>query len=1432
MMAKVVIEPKQDNLFKSKLQQELKLSQELLNMIKIGLIELDLVAEECLVNLKIPQKLEIDKRINSIKEGFISKGRLSYEFNYYDPDLSLELILKDDWNSILTKIRDELPQTNGWLSLARWSLDGSLLTVEVKNSMAVEVLQNKNCDKIIQRIVDEDYNKKIKIKFVVGDFSEELNQMEAEQKEENDVYMKSLVDSMQNCENNRAQNATSSNNNSNGVWLGRRINKDPKPIEELANEERSAVLKGKIFEIDIRELKSGRNLVIFSITDEVDSITIKVFEEKDGNLAKSISTGKWVKVRGPIKYDKYDHELTMMARDVMPISVKRREDNAKEKRIELHLHTKMSAMDSVVDVKEVINRAEKWGHKAIAITDHGVVQAFPDAYNTAQGKDVKVIYGVEAYLVDDGEAIILNPVDREIKDESFVIFDLETTGLNPHNNEIIEIGAVKVDEGEVVDAYQTFVNPEREIPAKITELTGITDQMVAGSLKLEEAIEEFLAFVGDATVVAHNLSFDLGFINDKLRKLGRSKLVNPGLDTLNLSRALVSDLKSYRLNKLADRFGKDLENHHRASDDAKVTAEIFLELVKLMEEESISNLTEINQLTSEIDYKRLRPYHTTILVKNQKGLKNLYKLVSKAHIDNFHRVPRILKSELMEKREGLIVGSACEAGQLYKAVLKGKSENELIKLAKFYDYLEIQPIGNNEFLLRNGEVDSLEDLKEINRKIYHLGKKLGKPVVAACDVHFLDPKDSIYRQVLMEGQGFDDAANQAPLYFRTTAEMLEEFSYFGEEVAKELVIYNPARIADMTEEIEVIPDKLYTPTIEGAEEEIRMMAYNRAREWYGDPLPKFVEERLERELDSIIGNGYAVIYLTSQKLVKKSLDDGYLVGSRGSVGSSFAATMTGITEVNPLPPHYRCPKCKYSEFITDGSVGVGVDLDDKDCPECGTRLIKDGFDIPFEVFLGFKGDKVPDIDLNFSGEYQPEVHRYTEELFGKEYVYRAGTISTIADRTAYGFVKGHAEDNDLALRKAETNRLVGGCTGVKKTTGQHPGGQIVVPSDKDIFDFTPVQKPANDMDTDTLTTHFDFHSIHDNLLKLDILGHDDPTSIRMLQDITEIKPQEIPLDDPDTMDIFSSVDPLGVTEEEVGVKLGTLGIPEFGTSFVRGMLRETRPTTFAELVRISGLSHGSDVWLNNAQDLIKAGKAELAEVISVRDDIMNYLLQKGVEPSKAFWIMEHVRKGKGLTEEEEDAMKENKVPKWYIDSCKKIKYMFPKAHAAAYVMMAFRIAYFKVHYPKAFYNTYFTIKADDFDAQIVLQGRDFIEDKIKEIKAKGNDATAKDKNTLTVLEIVVEALARGITFTKVDIYKSKAEEFVITEDGLLPPLISLQGLGKSAANNLVKVRKGREFTSIEDLSNQASLSKTVIEVLREHGSLDGLPETNQLSLFV
>ncbi|MFP4660967.1 MAG: PolC-type DNA polymerase III [Halanaerobiales bacterium] len=1341
------------------------------------------------------------------------------------PTLNKELFFI--WPHIITLLKEKYSYINGWLERARLNIVDNNLTIETETNVAFKNLNNEKIKKFIEEQLHSLLGTELILKFINGNFLEEISV-------ESDISKYQQPGNSNEKKSKSGLTGPSSGAQKSNIIYGSKISKNRTHLlREIQGEGEidNIVVEAMIFEFEEINTRRGNTFYVIDMTDNSYSITCKLFPRRDKELNPDFKEGNWIRVEGYVQYDKYSKEMVLMADNINAIENQsiNRKDKAEEKRIELHLHTKMSAMDSVVEVKEAVARAAEWGHPAIAITDHGVAQAFPDAYWAGKKHGIKILYGIEAYMVDDGEAIIHNPGNKLITDSSFTVFDFETTGLSNKNDEIIEIGAVKLVKGDIVDTFGTFVSPEQRIPPKITEITGINNGMVTDAPVLEEIIDKFIEFIDDSVLVAHNAVFDYGFLKTALKRTGRPFLKNPVLDTLGLSRAIFPDLKNHKLNTICQHLNVDLENHHRAVDDAKATAGILINMLNQIKPQNINALRDINKLTKKIDWKNLRPYHLIILAKNKDGLRDLYKLISNSHINHFYRKPRILKSELKHIRDNLILGSACEAGQLYRSILNNQDNNEIYEIARFYDFLEVQPLGNNEFLL-GSMVNSLDDLKNINRQIYNLGKRLRKPVVATCDVHFLDPDNSIYRKILQAGQGYNDL-DQAPLYFRTTEEMLEEFDYFGEDVARELVIENPRKIVDQCEEIEIIPKKLYTPTIEGADQEIRDMAFEKAVEWYGDPLPELVEKRLERELDSIIGNGYAVIYLTSQKLVKKSLDDGYLVGSRGSVGSSFAATMTGITEVNPLAPHYRCPECKYSEFITDGSVGVGADLADKDCPECGNPLKKDGFDIPFEVFLGFEGDKVPDIDLNFSGEYQSTTHKYTETLFGKDHVYRAGTISSIANRTAFGFVKGYVNDNGLTMNNAEIKRLVNGCTGVKRTTGQHPGGQIVVPGDLEIYDFTPIQKPANDMDTETLTTHFDFHSIHDNLLKLDILGHDDPTSIRMLQDLTGVSPFDIPLDDPDTMAIFSSTETLGVTEDDIGTSIGTLGIPEFGTSFVRQMLLDTKPTTFAELIRISGLSHGTDVWLNNAQELIRSDTAELAEVISVRDDIMNYLIQKGLEPGKAFWIMEKVRKGKGLTEEDEEYMSENNVPEWYIDSCNKIKYMFPKAHAAAYVMMAFRIAYFKVHYPEAFYATYFTIKAGDFDAQIIGQGYDHVIQIKTELEAKGNDLTAKEKNVLTILEIVIEAMVRGIKFANVDIYKSAVNIFKITEEGLLPPLISLQGLGESAAQSIAATREECGFTSIEDLVNRTRISKTVVEVMKEHGTLDGMPEKNQLSLF-
>ena len=1017
-------------------------------------------------------------------------------------------------------------------------------------------------------------------------------------------------------------------------------------------------------------------------------------------------------------------------------------------------------------------------------------------------------------------------------DGSFVVFDIETTGFSSKNDKIIEIGAVKLKDGEIVESFSTFVDPKVNIPYKITELTSITQNMVNGQPTIDEVLPKFMEFVGDSVLVAHNAAFDVGFIKKNLMDMGKT-LKNPVMDTVPLARYLYPDLKKVKLNLVAKHLGISLENHHRAVDDAKATAEILkFSFKKMKEEMDIHDVKTLNEkYLSNIDVKKLPLHHIIILAKNQTGIKNLYKLVSMAHLDYFARRPRLPKSIITEYREGLIIGSACEAGQLYKAVLEGKTDGELKEIASFYDYLEIQPIQNNEFLIRKGNVKDEDELRELNRKIYDLGKEMDKPVVATCDCHFLDPNDEVFRRIIMAGQGYGDADNQPPLYFRTTNEMMKEFEYLGEEACREVVIENTQKIADMVEAVKPIPDETFPPKIEGAEEEIRNMTMNKVHSIYGENLPEVVQKRLDKELNSIINNGYAVLYLIAQKLVAKSLEDGYLVGSRGSVGSSFVATMSDITEVNGLPPHYVCPNCKKSEFFLDGSISSGADLPDKNCPDCGAKYIKDGHDIPFETFLGFEGDKEPDIDLNFSGEYQAVVHKYTEVLFGKGYVFKAGTIGTVAEKTAYGFVKKYLQERGLVVSQAEIERLTIGCTGIKRTSGQHPGGIMVVPNDNEIYNFCPIQHPADDVNTDIITTHFDYHSISGRLLKLDILGHDDPTVLRMLQDLTGLDPKTIPLNDPKVISLFTSPDALGVTKEELGCEVGSYGLPEFGTKFVRQMLVDTQPKSFADLVRISGLSHGTDVWLNNAQYFIKEGYTTLKDCIATRDDIMVYLMYKDLPPKTAFTIMEKVRKGKGLSEDDEALMREKNVPDWYIESCKRIKYMFPKGHAVAYVMMAVRIAYYKVYYPEAYYTTYFTVRADDFDADLICKGEEAIKAKMEELNSLGNNISVKEKGLLTILEISYEMYKRGLNFLKVDLYKSEATKFKIEEDGIRPPLNALQGVGDNAAKSIVECRVNGEFISKEDLRLRSKVSKTVIETLDNHGCLEGMQESNQLSLF-
>ena len=1130
----------------------------------------------------------------------------------------------------------------------------------------------------------------------------------------------------------------------------------------------------RIGEIESRELKSGKFLIAFKVYDGSSTMVCKSFvtAEQAKTVESRLKNAKGVKIEGNAKYDPFAKEIGVIANVILETAGRKKEkrmDNAKEKRVELHMHTQMSQMDGVTACEDLLKRAVSWGWKSIAITDHGVVQAFPDAhkYLDKAGADLKVIYGVEAYLVPDKESCVFFQKGQEL-DTEYCVLDIETTGLSFRTEKITEFGIMKYKNGEVIDSFECFVNPEKPIPEEVVNITHITDKMVKDAPTIEQIMPKVLDFIGDSVLVAHNADFDIGFIKYNCKQLGL-ELNNTYIDTLRLAKDLFPDYKKYKLGLIADNLGIKVEVAHRALDDVDTLVKVFQVMLKMLKEKGAKTLEDIDNLEAgKADFKKLPSYHAIILAKDLVGLKNLYKLVSYSHLDYFYKKPRILKSIYRKHSEGLILGSACEAGELYRAIVAGKTEEEIEKIANDYDYLEIQPLGNNQFMVRNGTVQDEEGLKEINKKIVELGEKLNKLVVATCDVHFMDPQDEIYRRILMAGQGYDDADEQAPLYLRTTDEMLNEFSYLGDEKAYEVVVTNTNKIADMCEKISPISPEKCPPHIEGCEETIKTIAFTKAHELYGNPLPKIVQERLDKELNSIIKNGFSVMYIIAQKLVWKSNEDGYIVGSRGSVGSSFVANMTGITEVNSLPPHYRCPNCKYSDF-KDYGYACGFDLPDKDCPKCGTKMVKDGIDIPFETFLGFNGDKEPDIDLNFSGEYQAKAHKYTEVIFGKGTTFKAGTVGTVADKTAFGYVKKYYEERGNPVSNAEVERISVGCTGVKRTTGQHPGGIIVVPKGREIFEFTPVQHPADDPTSDIITTHFDYHSIDQNLLKLDILGHDDPTMIRMLYDITGIDPTKVPLDDKETMSIFSSTEALGVSPEQINSKVGSYGVPEFGTKFVRGMLVDTKPTTFDELIRISGLSHGTDVWLGNAQSLIEEGTVTLNEAICCRDDIMIYLMKKGVPPNPAFKIMETVRKGKALKDKEKWAeyvalMKENNVPDWYIKSCEKIKYMFPKAHAAAYVTNAFRIAWYKVHMPAAYYTAYFTIRAGAFDSDIMCHGVEKVKNKMKEIELQGNAATNKDKDMYGTLEIVLEMYERGIKFLPIDLYKSHATKFLMESE--------------------------------------------------------------------
>ena len=1400
---------------------------------------------------------EIEELNNFIKRRFyLEHSKIAVN---YTEEVKMKPI-EEEIKNIISYVSNKHPFLRVAVNNCDYEISGNTITLKFRVPVST-MFRDLKYDREIREGIKSFYGKSYNIKFVDNVDADELIRLQVEEEKKRMSMIRNEIRSTGPSipkdttptvpsEGDKGKDDKKSGKMNNPfLILGRNSNIKESliRISDASPEEGRVALYGEISNMETKELRSGKILVSFDLYDGTGSLTCKSFlkpEQADDVISK-LKKARGVKLCGNLGFSNFSGEVEMIANTIVETKgLERvvRRDESEVKRVELHLHTKMSQMDGMSSAADLIKRAMSWGMKSIAITDHGVVQSFPEAHKLLgrNNPDMKVIYGVEAYLAPDKKPSVRN-IKGQSLDTTYCVLDLETTGFSPRLEKITEIGVMKYQDGKVIDKFSCFVNPEKSIPPRVVEVTGITDDMVRNAETIDKVFPKLLEFIKDSVLVAHNAEFDVGFLRHFAKELGY-EFDFTYLDTLSLAYELFPEYKTYKLGRIAKNLGIKVDVAHRALDDVDTTVKVFKVMLDMLKERGVKTLEDIeiyasDEIAKKEAFKKLRTHHAIILAKDYVGLKNLYKLVSYSHLDYFYKKPRILRSMFKKYSEGLIIGSACSDGELYQSILLGKSDEEIEAIAREYDYLEIQPLSNNDYLIRNGEVPDKEYLKEINRTIVKLAEKLNKPVVATGDVHFMDPEDEIYRRILEAGQGFKDADNQAPLYLRTTEEMLEEFSYLGRDKAYEVVVTNTNLIADMCEQISPISPEKCPPHIEGCEQEIKDIAYGKAHELYGDELPDIVQQRLEKELNSIIQNGFSVMYIIAQKLVWKSNDDGYLVGSRGSVGSSVVAYMTGITEVNALPPHYRCPKCKHSDFNDYGAKN-GFDLPDRACPVCGEMMDKDGMDIPFETFLGFNGDKEPDIDLNFSGEYQAKAHKYTEVIFGKGTTFKAGTIGTIAEKTAFGYVKKYFEERNTQANKAEITRISKGCTGIKRTTGQHPGGIIVVPKGREIFEFCPVQHPADDPNSDIITTHFDYHSIDSNLLKLDILGHDDPTVIRMLQDITGVDPQKIPLDDKETMSIFSSTKALGVTPEQINSKVGTFGIPEFGTKFVRGMLLDTLPKSFSDLLCISGLSHGTDVWLGNAKDLIDGGViTSISDAVCCRDDIMVYLIKMGLEPNTSFKIMELVRKGKALKDPEkwaeyEKMMRDNNVPEWYIDSCRKIKYMFPKAHAAAYVMMAFRIAWFKVHIPLAYYAAYFSIRAKAFDAEYMIFGKEKVREKMKEISLQGNDAAPKDKDMYDDLEIVLEMYERGFKFLPIDLYKSDWDKFKVEEDALRPPLNSISGMGNVAAEAIFNaVHEETPISSIDNLKKRAKIGNSAVDLLRKFGCLNGLSESDQVSFF-